>query len=119
MRKFSTVVLSAVVALCGGSAITPAHAAPSFALQLGSPVFCFGFDEDTNQCLLYLGDEETCASLTPCLESPFGSTLPNKFKVVGSRKPGKCELVFDLEDAAASSKPNRQDRLCRLEIRRE
>ena len=120
MLRSTVLVASSVFALYGFSAVAPANAAPAYALQLGSPVFCFGYDEDVNQCLLYLGDAQTCASLPPCPQSPFapGVGLPNKFKIVGARKPGKCELVIasESDNWTASGKPPREEPMCRFEI---
>ncbi len=37
-----------------------------FAISTDDLWYCYGFDEDTNQCSLHLGTRQSCASLTPC-----------------------------------------------------
>lgn len=114
MIKRTLLALSSVVAFYGASASIPVNAGPAFALQLGEPVFCFGFDEDIGQCLLYLGDEQSCASLTPCPQSPFGRQLPQKLKFVGGDTPGVCKVVVPSSAPTVSDEP-----MCRFPIARE
>ncbi len=40
--------------------------AKQFAISTDDLWYCYGFDEDANQCTLHLGTRESCEDLTPC-----------------------------------------------------
>ena len=44
----------------------PSAIAKQFAISVDDLYYCYGFNEDTHTCNLYLGSRESCASLNPC-----------------------------------------------------
>ncbi|MGE0823299.1 MAG: hypothetical protein AB7G75_35610 [Candidatus Binatia bacterium] len=42
------------------------RATQSLALETDDPTWCYGWDEDTNSCQLYLGSKQSCEHLDPC-----------------------------------------------------
>ena len=45
----------------------PSAIAKQLSISIDDLYYCYGFDEDTNSCNLYLGSRESCASLNPCI----------------------------------------------------
>lgn len=55
-----------------------ARSAKQFAISIDDLYYCYGFDEDTHSCQLYLGSRQSCESLTPCF-SPADAPSRERF----------------------------------------
>jgi hypothetical protein len=64
---------NASVQLVTVGAIYPTQA-QQFIPNFGGLHFCYGWDDDFNRCRLYLGTQQACASLTPCIWPFFQAT---------------------------------------------
>ena len=79
-RTVRSLVAVAALAILGGPGIAPAQdfsredvkvepattLAKRFAISIDDLWYCYGYDEDADQCSLHLGSRESCEDLTPC-----------------------------------------------------
>lgn len=82
-------------------------AAPPFTVPQGPPVWCFGLNE-RDQCVLYLGTEETCRSLAPCSDASLGiPTTGLTFCFGADEVTGECKVFLGSEESCDSLEPCR------------
>jgi hypothetical protein len=97
-----------------------AFAGPSVGVQ-GPPVWCFGANE-FDQCVLYLGSEETCQNLNPCLDASLGlPTTGLTFCFGADDVTGECKVFLGSREDCSSLEPCRavNGQLPRAPLRRE
>ncbi|MCF6209100.1 MAG: hypothetical protein L3J88_13400 [Gammaproteobacteria bacterium] len=82
-------------------AVNVASAASSIQIHNGSsPVWCFGMNQ-FDRCTLYLGTEESCENLNPCIKGSVSSINPSSEEVffcMGEDDvTGECTLLLGSE----------------------
>jgi hypothetical protein len=82
-------------------------AAPPFVVPQGPPVWCFGLNQ-FDQCILYLGTEETCRNLEPCSDASLGiPTTGLTFCFGADEVTGECKIFLGSEESCNSLEPCR------------
>src|SRR5262245_10911647 len=104
MTKWITHV-AVVLSLIAGPA--QLLAAPPFVLPQGPPVWCFGLNQ-FDQCVLYLGTEESCQSLQECSSPSLGIPTTGLTLCFGADDvTGECRLFLGTAERCESLDPCR------------
>ena len=97
-------------------------AGPPVPTPQGSPVWCYGQDDLTGECILFLGTEESCSSVSPCYKfsrlndagrpsaGPVGPVDPAGNQLwfcMGQDEFGVCKLFVGSETACMNVEPCR------------
>ena len=87
-----------------------AFAAPPIPVPQGPPVWCYGLN-DLDQCVLFLGTEQSCKNINPCntfSAAPRGGTIPvssDLWFCMGEDEFGRCQLFAGSEEACKDVTP--------------
>lgn len=107
ISEFATLAAFAGILVFG---ISTASAAPPFPLPQGPPVWCYGQVDD--ECRLFLGTEETCMNVDPCLtflsaspaQGPITPDLGGLFFCLGEVND-QCMLLLGTEQDCMNVSP--------------
>ncbi len=86
-----------------------ANAATPFGLNLDAPVWCMG-ENDLGECVVFLGDENTCANVVPCLPGQLSQVFVpvatgQLVWCYGLGSNDECRLFLGTEDSCANVSP--------------
>jgi hypothetical protein len=60
----------------------------------GRLYFCYGWNEDTHSCSLYLGSKQLCDSLTPCNWGPSQAPVSQQVVRIGGHGPSTQRILL-------------------------
>jgi hypothetical protein len=102
-KSMAYVALVLSLILWAGQAV----AAPPFVVPQGPPVWCFGLNE-FDQCVLYLGNAQTCQNLAPCSDASLGiPTTGLTFCFGADDVTGECKVFLGSRESCDSLEPCR------------
>ena len=86
----------------------PITAAGAIGIQLNSPVWCMG--EKDGKCVTFLGDENTCANVTPCKNATLARVFTpvakgDLFWCYGLGANDRCQLFLGSREACDNLSP--------------